>query len=188
VRGALAVTVLSSVLVAGGVVSPDGKWSVDFTRKNGYGHLDVRNEATHRLYRMYRSNDSCCTSISWIGPHLLIFDDDYNVKTLNPATRRVNRIAGFSNFVVSHNGRWVAGYAESGGHSAETVGVVPVGGGGCRVVPRRADRTDTVARFSADDAAVLIVRRHWDRTLEEATGAAHAIAVPLAALRPGKTC
>jgi hypothetical protein len=73
---------------------------------------------------MYHSNDSCCSEITWLPPHVLIFDDDYKVQALDPTNRRVATIAHFSNFAVSHDGRWIAGYSDSGGHAAETVGVV----------------------------------------------------------------
>lgn len=170
------------------VGSPDGKWSVLYSRKNGYGRLDVTNTRTGRRYRMYRSNDSCCDEITWVKPHLLIFVDDYNVKTLDPATRRLTRIAGFSDFTVSHNGRLVAGYADSGGHAAEIVEIVPITGGLCRAVRHPPDQDDSSPTFSRNDKAVIVARRSFDLKLGYAVGRTHWIAVPLTALIPVKTC
>jgi hypothetical protein len=168
--------------------SPDGKWSVLYSRKNGYGRLDMTNLRTGRRYRMYRSNDSCCDGITWVKPHLLIFVDDYNVKTLDPTNRRVLRIAGFSDFTISHDGRLVAGYADSGGHAAETVDVVPITGGHCRTVPRLPDQDDSSPIFSRDDKAVTVVRQHFDLKLGYAVGQPRRVTVPLTALTPVKAC
>jgi hypothetical protein len=137
---------------------------------------------------MYRSNDSCCDDITWIEPHLLIFVDDYNVKTLEPTSRRLTRIAGFSDFTVSHDGRWVAGYADSGGHAAETVEVVPITGGKCRAVPHRPDQDDSSPTFSRDDNAVIVTRRAFDLKRGQPVGKTRWITVPLTALVPVKTC
>jgi hypothetical protein len=168
--------------------SPDREWSLLYSRRNGYGRLDLTYLRTGRTYRMYRSNDSCCDAITWVRPHLLIFVDDYNVKTLDPPTRRVFRIAGFSEFTISHDGRLVAGYAESGGHAAETVDVVPITGGRCRAVPRRPDQDDSSPIFSRDDKAVTVVRQHFDLRLGYAVGQPRRITVPLRTLTPVKAC
>lgn len=63
----------------------------------------------------------------------MIFDD-YNVKTVDAARRSISTIAHFSNF-VPHNGRRVAGYADTVGHSPQIVSVVPIVGGRCFAVP-----------------------------------------------------
>jgi hypothetical protein len=168
--------------------SPDGKWSVRYTRKNGYGRLDLTQRSSGKLYRMYRSNDSCCDQITWVAPHLLIFVDDYNVKTLNPDTRTVRRIAGFSTFVVSPNGRLVAGWADSGGHVPQTVEVVPTAGGRCLAVPRRSDQDDTAASFTSDGRALIIERQHFDLKRGYDVGPAREVEVKLTALRPALVC
>jgi hypothetical protein len=168
--------------------SPDGTWSVRFTRENGYGRLDLTQRSSGERYRMYRSNDSCCDQISWIAPHLLIVVDDYNVKTLDPANRTVRRIAGFSNFVVSPSGRLVAGWADSGGHSPQTVEVVPTAGGTCMAVPRRPDQDDSAPAFTADSRALVIERQHFDLKLGYDVGATREVRVPLTALRPVRSC
>jgi hypothetical protein len=161
-------TVLAAVSAHGatGYASPDGAWSVTYTRNGLYGNIDLAQRATGRRIRMYRSNDSCCTSVTWIAPHLLVFDDDYHVKTLDPPSRRVRTIAHFSNFVVAPDGRWVAGWAAGPGQ-AERVGVVPARGGACRVVPHLRDEDDNAvasratARGSRSCAAASIRRAAW---------------------------
>jgi hypothetical protein len=172
-----------------GNVSPDGKWSVAFSRQNGYGRLDLIERSTGKRHRMYRSNDSCCDQITWVmKPHTLVFVDDYNVKTLDPVSRRVVRIAGFSNFVVSPNGRWMAGWASCGGHCAETVEVVPLTGGVCRKVPHRSDQDDSYPFFSRDSRSVTVLRQRFDTKLREPVGSSRQITTQLSALQPVATC
>jgi hypothetical protein len=179
--------------VPSGDVSPDGKWTLAYTRKHGYGHLDLTQLASGRIFHMYSSNDACCSQTAWLRPHLLIFVDDYHTKTLDPTTKRVATIAHFSNFVVSPDGRWVAGWADCGTHGAEAVDVVAITGGQCRKVPRRADQDDNALRFSHDDRTLTIQRRFFDVK----NGAPmrdgfpshwHVITVPLSTLRPVTTC
>lgn len=169
-------------------MSPDGKWIVAYSRMNGYGRLDLVERRTRKRYRMYRSNDSCCDEITWVSPHLLVFVDDYNVKTLDPASRRVTRISGFSNFVVSPDGRWVAGWASCGGHCAESVDVVSIAGGGCRAVPRRSDQDDSYPFFSRNSKKVTVLRQRFDLKRGEPVGATSQVTLPLSALRPVTTC
>jgi hypothetical protein len=184
----VAVAALAVVSVARGAVSPDRRWDVAFSRKNGYGRLDLTDRSTGRMYRMYRSNDACCEEITWVRPHTLVFVDDYRVMRLDPTTRRVVRIAGFSNFTVAPNGRWIAGWADSGGHSAETVHVVPLAGGSCLVVPHRADQDDSDPRFSTDSRTVLVQRRRFDTRQGEPVGRARTVAYRLSSLRGVHTC
>jgi hypothetical protein len=169
-------------------VSPDGRWSVVYSRQNGYGRLDLVDRLSGRRYRMYRSNDSCCQEITWVSPHLLVFVDDYNVKTLDPSTRRVARISGFSDFVVSPNGRWVAGWASCGGHCAETVEVVPIGGGPCRAFPHRPDQDDSYPFFSPDSRKLTVLRRPFDPKRGELVGRSREVTLPLADLRRVRRC
>lgn len=180
-------------VVESGYLSPDGKWSLAYTRKNGYGHLDITQRATARTFRMYRSNDSCCAQITWLRPHLVIFVDDYRTLTLDPTTRNATQIAGFSNFVVSRDGRWVAGWADSGGHRAESVEVVPTRGGQCRQVPRRPTQDDNAVRFSPDNRSVTIRRRFFDVKIGEPSQNGfpsrwHPVTLLLSRLRPVATC
>jgi hypothetical protein len=99
---------------------------------------------------LYRSSDSCCSQVLWLSPTRLVFDDDYRVTTLDVTSGRVQRIAGFSNFTVSPDHQWIAGWADSGGHRAQRVGVVRADGSGCRLVPTPSSFTDLNAYFSKD--------------------------------------
>jgi hypothetical protein len=187
---ALVALAAAGTAVASGAasVSPDREWSFTFSRLNGYGRIDVRDRSTNRLYRMYRSNDACCDQITWIAPHTLVFVDDYRVLRLDPDSRTTRRLAGFSSFVVSPSGRFVAGFADTGGHAAETVYVVPVAGGRCLVVPRRPSQDDSDPAFSADSKTVQVLRRRFDAKLGEAVGATRTVRFRLAALRSIPRC
>lgn len=169
-------------------ISPDGKWSVDYSRRNGYSRLDLVDRRSGRRYRMYRSNDGCCQEITWVSPHLLVFVDDYNVKTLDPSTRRIVRISGFSDFVVSPNGRWVAGWASCGGHCAETVEVVPISGGPCRAFPHQRDDDDSSPFFSRDSRKLTVLRQHFDLKRGEPLGRSREVTLTLSELRRVRTC
>ncbi len=169
-------------------LSPDRKWQLIYSRQNGYGRLDLIDRRTGRRYRMYRSNDSCCDQITWVAPHTLIFVDDYKVKTLDPDRRRVRQIAGFSNFVISPNGRWVAGYADTGGHRPQSVDVVPLAGGACLAVPKRPDQDVGYPSFSADSRFVSVERRHFSTKLGEDVGPFRKLRYRMAALRKVPTC
>jgi hypothetical protein len=119
---------------------------------------------------------------------LLVFVDDYNVKTLEPATEHVRRIAGFSDFVLSPNNNWIAGYADSGGHGPETVDLVRPTGGPCLAVPHTAAEDDSLPVFSRDSTAVRVIRRHFNRKLGYDTGPSRQISFPLASLRRVSSC
>lgn len=167
-----------------GEASPDGDWTVDFTRRGSYGNLDLTNRQSHRVFRMYHSNDSCCTEITWLPPHLLLFDDDYRVLVLDPTTRRLKTIAGFSNFIVSGDGRWIAGYASSGGHVGESVRIVTAAGGSCLMVPHKTTEDDTPVTFTSDDKAIRISRTRFG----PGTARARILTFTLTHLRPRGAC
>jgi hypothetical protein len=106
---------------------------------------------------------------------------------LDPTTRRVTKIAGFSNIAVSRDGKWVAGWADSGGHSAELVAVVRLLGGRCRAVPKRANEDDTFPRFSRDGRSITVLRRTYDAKTDSWTHGRE-VSVPLGKLKPIATC
>lgn len=169
-------------------VSPDRRWELIFSRHNGYGRLDLVERSTGRRFRMYRSNDACCDQITWVAPHTLVFVDDYRVKTLDPSTRRVEQIAGFSDFVVSANGAWVAGYADTGGHAAESVYVVPLAGGECLRIPKKPDQDDADPAFSAESKVVYVERRHFSSQLGADVGPTRRLGFRLSTLQAVSRC
>jgi hypothetical protein len=141
------------------VVSPDGARRAIVRRAGNRGAVVV--EPTHggQARTLYSSNDACCGDLVWSSRRLLIFGDDYRVRTVDVITGRVRWIAGFSNYAVSHDGRWLAGWADSGGHSPETIYVVSVTGAHCRVVPRPATADDSQVSFTADGTRIRLLRR-----------------------------
>ncbi|MHB8469522.1 MAG: hypothetical protein ACYDCH_07205 [Gaiellaceae bacterium] len=133
---------------------------------------------------VYSSNDSCCSGLVWASPRAIVFDDDYNVKTVDVTTGRVTRIASFSNFAVSKNGHWVTGWADSGGHAPEQVGVVSITGTDCRVVPKPKNADDSRADFSADGTRILFLRQTFDPKRGSDRGRGHSRSVRLSDLTP----
>jgi hypothetical protein len=160
------VHVLLAALALAGSPSPDHAWTLHFSRLHGYGRLDLTQRSTGRTFRMYRSNDGCCTFITWLKPHVLVFVDDYRTFTLDPATKTVTRLGGFSNYVVSPNGRWLAGWNDSP-HGGERVGVVSIDGRTCLEVPRpRRSDDDEAAGFTKDSRSVRVYRRTYSNRLD----------------------
>ena len=145
----------------------------------GFVHVGPNGRTTRTVYS---SNEACCSNVRWVSRRIIIFDDDYRVKTVDVVTGRVQTIATFSNFTVSSNGRWVAGWA-LGGHSAEQIGVVSISGGSCRVVPKPANADDTEPRFSADSSRLTFQRRRFDGHDDE-PGTLHLVTVSMSSLRP----
>jgi hypothetical protein len=114
---------------------------------------------------MYQSNDDCCSNVMWAKPHTLLFDDDYRLFRLDPVTRKHTLIAGWSDFFVSPDGRWIAGWAYSGEDSAappETVGVLSIDGKTCLAVPHRSHENDVAAGFTRDGKSVVVKRQPYD--------------------------
>lgn len=140
---------------------------------------------------MYHSADACCTNLTWARPHLLLFDDDYRVFTLDPTTRAVRAIAGFSEFLVSPDGRWMAGFAGQPPELPETVGVVSLRKPGCLVVPHGTQETDEIAGFTRDSKSVIVGRTDLEssgrpsRLVQFALSALHT-ACPPSMLAPSK--
>lgn len=173
------------VVIDPSVLSPDGKRiafvkHVNTQHTGGIGYLEVGRPAGRETRALYVSNDACCSGLVWASPHLIVFDDDYRVKTMDVTTGRLTRIADFSDFTVSADGRLVAGWANSGGHSAQTIGVVSIAGTGCRVLPKPTNADDSEPRFSADGKRLFFTRRSFDATPE---GPGRVLSVPLSRLR-----
>lgn len=135
--------------------SPDGAWRLIYRNES----LVLTRTGSGKWVRMYHSTDACCSYITWVKPHMLLFDDDYRVMTLNPATRRVAVIAGFSDFLVSPDGQWMAGYAGAPPEESETVGVVSLRKPLCLEVPHGSHQTDEIAGFTRSSKGVIVVRR-----------------------------
>ncbi|HLX31793.1 MAG TPA: hypothetical protein VKR79_03375 [Gaiellaceae bacterium] len=164
--------------------SPDGAWSVTYTPSPGT--LWVKRPGSGAV-RAYRSRDSCCTYITWAEPHTLLFDDDYRLMRLDPVTRRHAMIANWSDFVVSPDGRWIAGWDFTPPEEAGTVGVLSVDGKTCLVVPHNARLSDEAAGFTQDSKNVIVVR--WPFVPNNGTtGSSQLVQYPISALPASKHC
>lgn len=128
----------------------------------GWGYVQVSQQDGQSEVTVYSSNDACCTNLTWTRTNLLVFDDDYQVKTIDIAScvfmvahvshcEASRVIAGFSDFVISPDGKWIVGWADNGGHGPETLNVVSINGADCRTVPRRANESDSDPRFVGKD-------------------------------------
>jgi hypothetical protein len=164
------------------VRSPDGRRVAVVRRTTGSGSISV-GLAGGRGRLLYSSHDACCTGLGWASDRLLVFGDDYHVETLDAITGRVRWIAGFSDFAVSPDGRWVAGWASHGGHEPERIFLAAVSGDACRVVPRPAHASDSRVSFSADGAQLRFVRQAFGGTGDPGRTVRAAVAsLPRAAL------
>lgn len=165
--------------------SPDGAWTLSFTR--GPGTLWLTHRRAHRRIRAYTSSNSCCTYISWVKPHTLFFDDDYRVMRLDPATRKHTTIAGWSDFFASPDGQWLVGWASGSPEEAETVGVRSTAGATCLVVPRTASESDEAVGFTPDSQNVVVSRRPFSPN-NGPTGPSHLVQYAIASLPASKRC
>ena len=143
-------------------VAPGGK-KFAFVKgfAGGVGYVEVAAKGA-KPRTVYSSSDSCCTELRWASPHLLVLEDDYNVKTVDLDTGRIRTIAGFSNFVVSRDGRWVAGWALEGPDVPTSVGVVAITGAVCRTVPKPANASDSNPHFSNNSKVLRFSRETAD--------------------------
>jgi len=97
-------------------------------------------------------NMSLGSPITWARPHLLLFDDDTLVTSLDPASRKVRTLAQLDDLAVSPDGRWLAG---SGASLSPYAYVVSTDGRTCLVIP---GRTFGVQGFTPDSKAVIVLR------------------------------
>jgi Tol biopolymer transport system component len=137
-----------------GVTSPDGAHVAFLSSRGGTTSIAVADAHGAGVVKVYASQDSCCSHLSWAASGLLVFADDYTVKTVDVGSGNVRRIAGFSDFALSPDGRWLAGYAFKNGHGAEPIAVVSIDGARC-LVPQQRARSTWPTYFSADGKRVV---------------------------------
>jgi Tol biopolymer transport system component len=152
------------------VWSPDGKHLalVVHVKGTGYNMLEVGNADGQDARVVYSSNDSCCGGpIQWASPSLIVFDDDYNVKTVSLKTGKVTKLRlGFSDFAVSRNGRWIAGWADSGGHVPQTIGIASVTGDRYSELRKPGKKTDDSQPDFSPDGKQLLFNRNDSLVVE----------------------
>lgn len=181
-----AIKYTKSGIKAGTCRSPDGAWLLSFRNATaGWAcRLYLRRRGTHRQVLMYRTQNAYCSELAWAKPHLLVFENDDQVMTLAPTTGKLRLIVGFGDFVVSPDGRWVAGFANEPPEIAETVDVVAANGRTCLVVPHTSHQSDEVAGFTRDGKGVIVRRRRFIPN-NFATGASQLVPFTISALKAG---
>jgi hypothetical protein len=153
--------------------SPDGRWTVRF--KAGIpgrlpGRLVVTQLATGEQTVDYSSLEECCDDITWARPHTLVFADDYRTFVLDPTKGKATFLAGFTDFYVSPDGRWVAGYAEAPSSQPQPAGLVSLATGKCVLIPGYQDTIGSSFRqpaptdrgFSRNGEYVVVVEQYGD--------------------------
>lgn len=135
-----------SVLYAVDIRSPDGKRVAVVRRVGSTYYLEVgpvRGGPRHTIYR----SRSMTTDVFWAS-HLIAFGDGNEVKTIDVRTRRIRRIVIWAtSFNISSDGRWIAWTKTGSPHTPDAVGLVPIAGGKCLLVPRPSNRADSLAFF-----------------------------------------
>ena len=137
--------------------SPDGKWSVVYTQTTPPGHpggfctLRVTDLATGRVEEI-RDGTQCNQGI-WIGHTYLVqvnaLGHNGRVVSLDPPSRHITVLAHFDTYVVSPNGRWIAGESASPSQVGEPgpalIAVLSPANHTCRVVTQPHPPTGEIA-------------------------------------------
>jgi WD40-like Beta Propeller Repeat len=169
------------------VPSRDGDRIAVVRHVGNASYLEVGPANRRDLRVVYTARDSCCGDLAWATRWLLVFDNDYRVFTLDVRSGQLRQIAGFSNFELSKDGRWAAGWAGTGPNEPETVGVVSITGTSCRVVPRLSNASDSFPFFSPDGKRLFFLREPFNPS-SGSTGHGDTISVSMSNLRPSRAC
>jgi hypothetical protein len=97
-------------------------------------------------------NISLGSPVTWARPHLLLFNDDTLVTSLDPASRKVRTLAQLADLAVSADGRWLAG---NGASLDPSTYVLSTDGRTCLLIP---GHTFGVQGFTPDSKAVIVRR------------------------------
>jgi hypothetical protein len=95
------------------VPSRDGDRIAVVRHVGSASYLEVGPANRRHLRTVYTARDSCCGDLAWAARWLVVFDNDYRVLTLDVRSGRLRQIAGFSDFQLSKDGRWAAGWARA---------------------------------------------------------------------------
>lgn len=163
--------------------SPDGAFRVTY---NGWLSLS---EHGSRAVQVDQSS-LCCTEVMWAAPHTLLFDDDFHLMRLDPVTRKRKTISNWGHYVVSRDGRWIAGWTYGYGAQEsipESVGVLSPDGKTCLAVPHNSQQSDEAAGFTRDGTSV-VVRRYPYANDGIASQSYDLVAYAISSLPAGKDC
>lgn len=142
----------------------------------------------HTIYR--RSPYSLSTDLYWATPSLIAFGDNGEVKTIDVRTRRIRRIVAFAtSFNISSDGGWITWSKTGSPHTPGTVGVVPIAGGKCLLVPRPSNRADSLAFFKPGVKRLFFLREPFSADTGQIPSG-RTISVPMSSLRraPASAC
>ncbi len=140
------------------VASPDGRQIAVVRHVGTVGSLEVRAAGHGRTKTLYASRDNCCTDVAWASPREIVFVSDFNVWGVDWKSGRVKNLAGFTDFQLSPDRRWLVGWKDAGPHVLETVGVRSIDGERCLLVPKPANKSDSLGFFSRDGKRVFFNR------------------------------
>ena len=177
------------VVYAVDVRSPDGKLVAVVRHVGNTYYLGVGPVGGGPRHTIYRSR-YMTTDVFWASPHLIAFGDGNEVKTIDVRTRRIRRIVIWAtSFNISSDGRWIAWTKTGSPHTPDTVGVVPIAGGKCLLVPRPSNRADSLAFFKPGVKRVFFLREPFSASAGQ-TPTGRTISVPMSSLRraPAGAC
>jgi hypothetical protein len=141
----------------GSCLSPDRLWRLTYRARSGSkGKLFLARRRQAKSTLMY-AGDGFLSDITWAKPHLLLFINDFQVMSLDPARRKVRHLAQLDGFVLAPNGRWFAGLGAGGPGNpvASHVYVLSANERNCLVVPGEAV---SVRGFTRDNKSVIVLR------------------------------
>lgn len=193
-RGATGTAVMQSEATAAPVCtqlpssacrSPDGAWSVTTIGK-GVAWVTHHGSGGMPIF----PSDVAGADLVWAKPHTLFFDDNYRLFRLDPVAGKRTIIADWSDFVVSPDGRWIAGYAYVGGSAAPalTIGVLSIDGKTCLAVPHGSHESDSPVGFTKDGQSVVVARNPYDAGNGLTGGPSHLLAYAISSLPASKEC
>lgn len=148
---------------AGSCDSPDGAWHLRIRGLSGsQSKLFLSPSGRSTDIPAYTSPGCCLQWMTWAKPHLLLFIDDFQVMSLNPAAHETRHLAQLDDLAVSPDGRWFAG--RGAGTLGSNVYVLSADARTCLVVP---GGNVSVQGFTRDSKAIIVLR--YPKTLVQYT-------------------
>jgi Tol biopolymer transport system component len=142
--------------------SPDGAHIAFASHVDGHplGRLVVADASGSHAHTVYSSRAACCGPIQWASSTLVVFVDDYQLKSLNLETGRILRLASNApDFTFSPNRQTVAFINGCAcGHAADAIGITSSDRRGVRLISKPKGATDTIDGFSPDGTQLVFTR------------------------------